>query len=367
NQLIYEPNSGNNYDFPCFDQPPQYHIDPSPPQDLDSHSHCMLLARENNRILEEILSTHMPNSPVVQKEPGGSDDFTEITLDEEQCLWDEIISTIPAREIDEFIKSSYDDLVLILKESELTLDSTDLECSMPIDPPLPFIDVLGDAKVDIDLPFIEHLDTLSTGDREIDFNPIKDIEELERLLDDDPVPVPKVFDAPLGNSDSVPRSYDVTFSNPLFDFNDDYTLCYDNTLFDEELKDISSLDPPESTLVIDESTLLVTPLPDSKEISLREAEKFDPFFSLTQSGGTTRVMETSSLGFHHMPSPRHAAYSPKEVMYCFYHPHHTPGDGFDHECESKIPLDRQLLERRLLRSLEKFVGGREYGEGLRLL
>ncbi|GJW76987.1 hypothetical protein Tco_0138669, partial [Tanacetum coccineum] len=30
-------------------------------------------------------------------------------------------------------------------------------------------------------------------------------------------------------------------------------------------------------------------------------------------------------------------------------------------------VDRQLLERRLLRSLEKFVGGREYREDLRLL
>ncbi|GJV66326.1 NAC domain-containing protein [Tanacetum coccineum] len=271
NQLVYEPNSSNNYDFPCFDQPPQYHIDSSPPQDLDSHSHCMLLARENNRILEEILSIHMPNSPVVPKELERSDDYTEVTLDEEQCLCDhytapvthpplaytppspvlatmepldtflmrdEVISTILAREINEFIKSSVDDLVPILRESELTLDSIDLECSMPIDPPLPCTDVLRDAKVDIDLPFGEHLDTLSTWDREIDFNPIKDIEELERLLADEPVPVPKVFDAPLGNSDSVPRSYDVTFSNPLFDFNDDYTLCYDNPLFDEELKDI---------------------------------------------------------------------------------------------------------------------------------
>ncbi|GKE47232.1 hypothetical protein Tco_1478490, partial [Tanacetum coccineum] len=41
--------------------------------------------------------------------------------------------------------------------------------------------------------------------------------------------------------------------------------------------------PPESTPVIDESTLLVSPLPDSKEISLREVERFDLFFSLTQS------------------------------------------------------------------------------------
>ncbi|GJT39494.1 hypothetical protein Tco_0939359 [Tanacetum coccineum] len=43
----------------------------------------------------------------------------------------------------------------------------------------------------------EHFDTLSTRDREIDFNPSRDIEELEHLLADDPVPVPRVFDDPL--------------------------------------------------------------------------------------------------------------------------------------------------------------------------
>ncbi|GKE94175.1 hypothetical protein Tco_1579030, partial [Tanacetum coccineum] len=127
------------------------------------------------------------------------------------------------------------------------------------------------------------------GDREIDFNPIRDIEELEWLLADDPVPIPRVFDEPLGNSGSVPRSYDATFSNSLFDFNDDYNLCYDNPLFDEEFEDIIE----------------------------REDEG-------------DGELETPSFGFHHMPSPRPAAYSPKEVMYCYYHPHLTSGDGFDH-------------------------------------
>ncbi|GKD85560.1 hypothetical protein Tco_1356714 [Tanacetum coccineum] len=193
-------------------------------------------------------------------------------------------------------------------------------------------------------------------------------------------------DETLGN-DSKPRSYDVTFSNPLFDFNDDFTLCNDNPFFDEEFEDISSLDPPKlaplnykplgnsdsmsrsietSDLILEEltakiglddsiptkiddmcydsegdilflehlliektfydptlavlpkkSTLLVTPPLASKQFSLREVERSDPFFSLTQSGGKTRVMETPSFGFHHMPSPRPAAYSPKEVMYCY--------------------------------------------------
>ncbi|GJX66014.1 hypothetical protein Tco_0300357 [Tanacetum coccineum] len=337
NQLVYEPSPSNNYDFSCFDQPPQYHIDQSPPQDLDFYSRFKLLQMEIYRRFEEMLRPLKPIPLVGIREPEGSDDYKEVPFDDEQILrqhntapvtppalaytppppvlatmkpldtflmGNKVISTIPERENDEFIKSSVDDLVPIPRESELTLDSTNLECSMPIDPPLPRTDVLGDAIVDINLPLGEHLDTLSMRDREVDFNPSRGIEELERLLADDPVPVPMVFDEPLGHSDSISRSF--------------------------EFEDISSLDPLESTLFIDESTLIVTPLPDPKQICLREVERFDHFFSLTQSGGKTRVMETPSFGFHHMPSPRHAAYSPTEVMYCYYHPHLTSGDGLDH-------------------------------------
>ncbi|GKA03020.1 hypothetical protein Tco_0675801 [Tanacetum coccineum] len=121
---------------------------------------------ENNRILEEMLRTQMPNSPVVLNEPEGSDDYTEVTYDKEQCLsdhytahvtppaytpsipflatmeptgtllmGDEVISTIPTRETDEFIKSSVDDFVPIPRESEETSDSV-LECDMPATTPL---------------------------------------------------------------------------------------------------------------------------------------------------------------------------------------------------------------------------------------
>ncbi|GJY13440.1 putative reverse transcriptase domain-containing protein [Tanacetum coccineum] len=87
NPLVYEPNPSNNYDFPCFDQPPQYHIDQSPPQDLvfDSLMHSY---RENICILGEIRRTLEANSPVDVKEPEGSDDYTEVTYDKEQCLSD---------------------------------------------------------------------------------------------------------------------------------------------------------------------------------------------------------------------------------------------------------------------------------------
>nr|GEV33976.1 NAC domain-containing protein [Tanacetum cinerariifolium] len=190
-------------------------------------------------------------------------------------MGNKVISTPPERENDEFIKSSVDDLVPIPRESEVTSVFDDIECGILLDSPSsPRLDVLGEIKVDIDLPFGEHLDTLLMGDREIDFNH-RDIET------NDLIHVPIVFDEPLGNSNSVSRTYDVTFSNPLFNFNDDYTLCYDNPLFDEEFEDISSLDPPEPTLVIDDSSLLVTPPPASKQLSLREVERFAMFFSLT--------------------------------------------------------------------------------------
>ncbi|GJU93953.1 hypothetical protein Tco_1318709 [Tanacetum coccineum] len=185
NKLVYEPNPGNNYDFPYFDQPPQYHIDQSPPQDLifDSRMHT---CRENNHILEEMLRTQMPNSPIVLNELEGSDDYTEVTYDKEQCLsghytalvtppaytpsipflatmeptdtlliGDEVISTIPARETDEFIKSSVDDLVPIPRESEVTSDSV-LECDMLASTPLPPTDN-GEVDFDINSPLGEQV------------------------------------------------------------------------------------------------------------------------------------------------------------------------------------------------------------------
>ncbi|GJX71550.1 hypothetical protein Tco_0308721 [Tanacetum coccineum] len=48
-----------------------------------------------------------------------------------------------------------------------------------------------------------------------------------------------------------------------------------------------------------------------------------------------------------MPSPRPAAYSPKEVMYCYYHPHLTLGDGFDTEFK-KIPSGESKVHIEVL-------------------
>ncbi|GJR93192.1 hypothetical protein Tco_0265366 [Tanacetum coccineum] len=131
------------------------------------------------------------------------------TLEPEDSLiiGNEELSTIPKKESDEFIKSSVEDLVLILSESEDTFAS-DGECD------------------------------LSSCD---DFSPI-----------------------------NIPEGESVTFSNPLFDSNDDFTSSDDESLSDEDAsKDIESKDSYVSKL--DEPDLLFTPLSGANE-----DECFDP-------------------------------------------------------------------------------------------
>ncbi|GKE86833.1 hypothetical protein Tco_1560575 [Tanacetum coccineum] len=229
--------------------------------------------RENNRIWEESLKTQMANSPVVLKEPEGSDDYTEVTNDKEQCLSDhytapitppaytpslpflttmeptntllmrdKFISTTPVRENDEFKKSSVDDLLPIPRESKVTFDSS-LECDMPITTPLPPNDD-GEVDFDINSPFREQVVNFLMENLDVAGLPRHLVKRLFSHLLKNLSLTKGMFDEPLVD-DTKPRSFDVTFSNPLFDFNDDFTLCKDNPLFDEEFKDISSLDPPD--------------------------------------------------------------------------------------------------------------------------
>nr|GEY24061.1 reverse transcriptase domain-containing protein [Tanacetum cinerariifolium] len=131
------------------------------------------------------------------------------------------------------------------------------------------------------------------GDREIDFNPSRDIEELERLLANDYVPVPRVFDEPLGNSDSMSRSSKTSdlFEELIADFglNDSiptkivdryHDSEVDILYFEQLLNEDTSIDV-SLALLPTESSSLDLPLPDPMHIRLREVERFDPFFFLT--------------------------------------------------------------------------------------
>ncbi|GKC97204.1 hypothetical protein Tco_1167479 [Tanacetum coccineum] len=128
----------------------------------------------------------------------------------------------------------------------------------------------------------------------------------------------------IGLDDLVPTEID-----------DGYYDSEGNILYLEQLlhKDTSS--DLSLELLPKESSLLVPPLPDFKHACLREVERFDPFFSLTQSGNMMRVMKIPFDGFPQIPLPRQVAYSPKVVLYRFNHPNLTLSDGCDREPRSK--------------------------------
>ncbi|GJS65707.1 reverse transcriptase domain-containing protein [Tanacetum coccineum] len=61
------------------------------------------------------------------------------------------------------------------------------------------------------------------GDKEIKFNPPKDI--------DDPVPILRVSKKPLVSLYPIQKTFDMTITNPLFDFDSEFTLNSDNPIF----------------------------------------------------------------------------------------------------------------------------------------
>ncbi|GKC74992.1 hypothetical protein Tco_1125766, partial [Tanacetum coccineum] len=151
------------------------------------------------------------------------------------------------------------DHVPILRESKETSDSV-LECDMPATTPFPPTNN-GEVDFDINSPLGEQVVDFLMENVDVAGLPRHLVKQLFNHLLKNPNLTKGMSDEPLGD-DTKPRSFDVTFSNPLFDFNDNFTLCNDNPLFDEKFEDISSLVLPGLTPVIDEPTLLVT-LPSS--------------------------------------------------------------------------------------------------------
>ncbi|GJX81299.1 hypothetical protein Tco_0330780 [Tanacetum coccineum] len=224
--------------------------------------------------------------------------------DNSLSMGDEHLSTIPETESDELIKSSVENLVPIPSESEGISNDT---CDVPFCDNSPPLDVLND-HFEIFSDFNNDC-TLSDDDsfEDIDYveasPPDSELVSLEEVKDD--ILHEKLLNINLLIACDLPSSDDfspisifeeksVTFSNPLFDSNDDFTSSdneslsdedvpedvkiysnplfeFDdeyissdvNPLFDEVLEDIECKDSYDSNL--DESTFLVTPLSDSNE------------------------------------------------------------------------------------------------------
>ncbi|GKF57118.1 hypothetical protein Tco_0170655 [Tanacetum coccineum] len=151
---------------------------------------------------------------------------------------DEHLSTIPEKESDELIKSSVEDLVPIPIESEDTSGS-DSECILPSCDDFSPINVYEEKSVTFSNPLFYSNDDFTSSDD-------------ESLSDED-----------------VPEDNVKTYSNPLFEFDDEYISSDVNPLFNEVLENIESKDSYVSNL--DESALLVTPLSD-----FNKDECFDP-------------------------------------------------------------------------------------------
>ncbi|GJY34835.1 hypothetical protein Tco_0419304 [Tanacetum coccineum] len=162
------------------------------------------------------------------------------TMEPEDSLsmGDEDLSTIPEKESNEFIKSIVEDLVPIPSESEDTSES-DSDCDLPPCDDISSIDVPRGNSMTFSNPLFDSNDDFTSSDD-------------ESLSDED-----------------VPEDNVKIYSNPLFEFDDEYISSDINPLFDEVLEDIENKDPYDSDL--DEPALLVTPLFD-----FNEDECFDP-------------------------------------------------------------------------------------------
>ncbi|GJS80347.1 hypothetical protein Tco_0730228 [Tanacetum coccineum] len=241
-------------------------------------------------------------------------------------MGDEVISTTPAMENDELIKSSVDDLVPIPREFEVTSNREHV------------VDFLMENEDIADLPrhlfkqLFSYLVKHPSSTKRMSDEPLGDdlklrsYDEFEDISSLDPPNSAPLNYESLGNPDSVFRSLETSDLNleeliakiglddsiPI-EIDDGYYDSEGDILFLEHLLIEETFFDPTPAVLPKKSTLLVTPTPTSKQSSLREVERFDPFFSLTQSGRKTRVIETPSFGFHHMRSPRLAAYSPKEI------------------------------------------------------
>ncbi|GJX95002.1 hypothetical protein Tco_0349588, partial [Tanacetum coccineum] len=151
----------------------------------------------------------------------------DLPTEDSLSMGDEHLSTILGKESDEFIKSSVEDLVPIPSESEEILES-DSDYDLPLCDDFSSIDVPRDDSVTFSNPLFDSNDDFTSSDD-------------ESLFDED-----------------VPEDNVKIYSNPLFEFDDEYISSDVNPLFDEVLKDIECKDSYDSNF--DESTFLVTPL-----------------------------------------------------------------------------------------------------------
>nr|GEZ50415.1 hypothetical protein [Tanacetum cinerariifolium] len=225
NQNYFKPHPCYDSNYSGFDQPLQYSIDHQLQSILEDLNHQRMNDVHNiwiklrNELLNTVRSLYemklqreehatQISTPYLKCHVFYDDDDAEYRSRGPSHNGDEDISTISKKESDEFIKSSVEDLVPIPSGFEDTSRS-DSECILP------------------------SCDDFTSSDD-------------ESLSDEDV------------SEDNVK-----IYSNPLFEFDDEYIFSDVNPLFDKVLEDIECKDSYDPNL--DESTFLVTPLSNSNE------------------------------------------------------------------------------------------------------
>ncbi|GJW18694.1 hypothetical protein Tco_0026130 [Tanacetum coccineum] len=192
------------------------------------------------------------------------------TLEPEDSLimGNEELSTIPKKDLDEVIKSSVEAFVPIPSESEDT-SRNDRECILPSCDDFSPINVYEEKSVTFSNLLFDSNDDFTSSDD-------------ESLSDED-----------------VSEDNFKIYSNPLFEFDDEYISSDVNPLFNEVLADIECKDSYDSNL--DESTLLVTHLSNSNEDEFF-APGDDIEFLLHHDSSTPKISVVSILeGFTDEP------------------------------------------------------------------
>ncbi|GJW12294.1 hypothetical protein Tco_1578121 [Tanacetum coccineum] len=239
-QKLYEPNLCYNFNSSGFDQPTQTSIDHLPPKEISVRE--LLLQKKLHKALQDIyekLSQQEQAAIISTHTPELSRHFNFFYDDDkdDDDDNDDEESTIPLNEIISQIPPSIA-ITPILPTMELE-DSLNIES-----------EDTSDNDNEIDLPFCNNSVTFS--------NPLFDSNDDFTSSDDESLP----------EEDVLKENFKI-YSNPLFEFDDKYISSDVNSVFNEVLEDIESEDSYVSKL--DEPDLLVTPL--SK---LNEDKCFDP-------------------------------------------------------------------------------------------
>ncbi|GJU29376.1 hypothetical protein Tco_1172965 [Tanacetum coccineum] len=175
----------------------------------------------------------------------------DLPITDSLIMGNEELSTIPEKESDEFIKSSFEDLVPIPSEFEDTSES-DSDCDLP--------------SCDDFFPINSYEEKSMTFS-----NPLFDSNEDFTSSDDESL-----------SDEDVSEDNVKIYSNPLFEFDDEYISYGINPLFDEVLENIESKDSYVSSL--DEPALLVIPLSDANEDECfdpgGDIDEIDPFLDM---------------------------------------------------------------------------------------